>query len=207
MVTQNSDNGWQDPQYAWARNVTTWAAQIRYCEADGINDCDTHTSESVWRYVLDSFDEWYNPEYTLNYSATWFSLVPVDVSVDFVHNGVTITNNGWSPTYTFSNNTSFTFSYSFPDGTTWSIDTFVNRLIKPIIVYDPTTSTPWNVAATLTGDNVDQFTITNNSGSNVYMFTENGFFYIYIHRSIREYLICNCYCYMDRMKIRNGNNR
>ena len=47
MVTQNDDNGGQDPQYPWARYVTTSSAQIRFCEQDVAGDCDTHANESV----------------------------------------------------------------------------------------------------------------------------------------------------------------
>ncbi len=34
MVTQNSDNGAQDPEYSWAKNITTNSANIRFCEQD-----------------------------------------------------------------------------------------------------------------------------------------------------------------------------
>ena len=47
MVTQNSDNWGQDPQYARARDVTTAAADIRYCEADAWWVCNSHTNEIV----------------------------------------------------------------------------------------------------------------------------------------------------------------
>jgi hypothetical protein len=56
MVTQNDDDGGQDPQYPWARNITTTAAQYRYCEQDGNNVCNSHTSEWVRRFSLPAPD-------------------------------------------------------------------------------------------------------------------------------------------------------
>lgn len=47
MVTQNDDNGGQDPQYAWARYIDTSDPEFRYCEQDTADDCDSHTSEKV----------------------------------------------------------------------------------------------------------------------------------------------------------------
>ncbi|MDD9953415.1 MAG: Ig-like domain-containing protein [Candidatus Woesearchaeota archaeon] len=48
MVTQNDDDGGQDPQYPWARNVVAGGMDFRYCEQDGNDDCDTHTGELVY---------------------------------------------------------------------------------------------------------------------------------------------------------------
>lgn len=45
MVTQNDDNGGQDPQYAWAQSVATTGMEYRYCEEDAGNVCNTHTGE------------------------------------------------------------------------------------------------------------------------------------------------------------------
>ncbi|RME78579.1 DNRLRE domain-containing protein [Candidatus Woesearchaeota archaeon] len=53
MVTQNDDDGNQDPQYAWARDVNTTTPDIRYCEQDGADDCDTHTSEFVMWFTME----------------------------------------------------------------------------------------------------------------------------------------------------------
>lgn len=49
MVTQNSDNWWQDPQYPRARNITNSSAEIRYCESDAWWVCNSHTNEDVMR--------------------------------------------------------------------------------------------------------------------------------------------------------------
>jgi hypothetical protein len=53
MVTQNDDNGGQDPQYAWARNVTSTGMQFRYCEADAGNVCNTHLDELTYWFALE----------------------------------------------------------------------------------------------------------------------------------------------------------
>jgi hypothetical protein len=55
MVTQNDDDGGQDPQYPRARNVTTTTMQFRYCEQDDINVCNSHTSERVHWFALDAY--------------------------------------------------------------------------------------------------------------------------------------------------------
>jgi hypothetical protein len=52
-VYQNSDTGGQDPQYPWARSVTSTQADVRYCEQDGLGDCDTHSGEDVSWFVLE----------------------------------------------------------------------------------------------------------------------------------------------------------
>ncbi|MCP3684065.1 MAG: hypothetical protein GY861_15395, partial [bacterium] len=46
-VTQNDDDGPQDPQYPWARSITNTGFDFRYCEQDGNDDCDTHNTEIV----------------------------------------------------------------------------------------------------------------------------------------------------------------
>ncbi|MCF7865842.1 hypothetical protein K9M18_00200 [Candidatus Woesearchaeota archaeon] len=53
MVTQNDDNGAQDPEYAWARSLTGSGMQYRYCEADGADYCDSHTGEVVNWFALE----------------------------------------------------------------------------------------------------------------------------------------------------------
>ncbi|MFP4402692.1 MAG: hypothetical protein ACLFPL_05700, partial [Candidatus Nanoarchaeia archaeon] len=54
LVMQNSDNGGQDPQYPWARNVLSTGADIRYCEADAGGVCDGHAAETVrWLSIED----------------------------------------------------------------------------------------------------------------------------------------------------------
>jgi hypothetical protein len=53
MVTQNDDDGGQDPEYAWARAVTTTGFEFRYCESDGGDVCNSHTSEVVVWFALE----------------------------------------------------------------------------------------------------------------------------------------------------------
>jgi hypothetical protein len=53
MVTQNDDNGGNDPQYAWARLVTGSGMQYRYCESDNADVCDGHTGETVNWFALE----------------------------------------------------------------------------------------------------------------------------------------------------------
>lgn len=50
-VMVNSENGPQDPAYPWARNINPTQAEIRYCEADTANYCDTHNGE-ITRWIL-----------------------------------------------------------------------------------------------------------------------------------------------------------
>lgn len=49
MVEVNEESGGQDGKYDWARFLTGTGADIRYCEHDGVGDCDTHNAEvSHW---------------------------------------------------------------------------------------------------------------------------------------------------------------
>lgn len=58
LVMQNSDNGGEDPQYPWARLVSSTDAQIRYCEADAGGVCNAHTDETVrWLSIEDGLIE------------------------------------------------------------------------------------------------------------------------------------------------------
>ena len=70
LVAQNSDAGAQDPQYPWAKSVTTTGAQVRYCEQDGIGVCDGHAAETiVWLALEDG------PIYINNLSSSLVSTV------------------------------------------------------------------------------------------------------------------------------------
>ncbi len=54
LVGVNTESGGQDPVYPGARNLITTGADIRYCEQDGANDCDTHNAEGTrWMAVED----------------------------------------------------------------------------------------------------------------------------------------------------------
>lgn len=56
MVTQNDDDGGQDPQYAWARDVDTSTPDFRYCEQDAADVCHSHTSEFVMWFTMEQGD-------------------------------------------------------------------------------------------------------------------------------------------------------
>lgn len=97
MVTQNDDNGAQDPQYSWARYVTTSSAQIRYCEQDGEGDCDSHNGEAVMWFTVpeggifipgtlqaDTYDEQANltgMDYASFINETVYSISSINVTV------------------------------------------------------------------------------------------------------------------------------
>ncbi len=53
MVTQNDDDGAQDPEYAWARNITGSGMDFRYCEEDDGTTCNTHTGEKTYWFALE----------------------------------------------------------------------------------------------------------------------------------------------------------
>ena len=53
MVAQNSDNGGEDPQYPWARNVTTSGMDFRFCEQDDATTCNSHISENIHWFALE----------------------------------------------------------------------------------------------------------------------------------------------------------
>lgn len=53
MVTQNTESGSQDGQYAWARSVTSLGMDFRYCEQDGGTTCNTHNAETVHWFAVE----------------------------------------------------------------------------------------------------------------------------------------------------------
>ncbi len=53
LVAEVTESGAQDPQYPWARDVTSTGADIRYCEADTGGYCDTHNSETMVYLALE----------------------------------------------------------------------------------------------------------------------------------------------------------
>ena len=54
FVMANSENGGQDPSYPWAKGLTSSGGNIRYCEADGANYCDSHNGEVTKWFVLEN---------------------------------------------------------------------------------------------------------------------------------------------------------
>lgn len=91
---------------------------------------------------------------------------------------VTITNNGGSAAYTFTDNGSFTFEFVDAAGNAGSATATVNNidLVAPsaTIAYSTTAPTNQNVTATISTSEL--VTITNNNGSSSYSFTNNGSF-------------------------------
>jgi hypothetical protein len=81
MVTQNDDNGPEDPQYAWARNVSSTGMQYRFCEADAGNVCHTHTGETVYWFAVNNVTNatvqrhfrWRDDTTDLNTSGGWLA--------------------------------------------------------------------------------------------------------------------------------------
>ncbi|MDD2537208.1 MAG: hypothetical protein PHU61_01805, partial [Candidatus Absconditabacteria bacterium] len=116
---------------------------------------------------------------TINYSTTGNTSEDVIASISFNKTGVTITNNGGSPSYVFIGNGSFTFEFMDAYGNTGSTTATVNWIDKTAVVgtinYSTTGNTNEDVIANITF-NKTGVTITNNGGSANYTFTENGSF-------------------------------
>ncbi|MCI8466877.1 MAG: hypothetical protein HFI08_01595, partial [Bacilli bacterium] len=119
------------------------------------------------------------PVATIHYDKTFITNQSVVASITFDKANVTITNNGGSDTYTFTENGKFIFEFVDEAGNKGSAEanvTWINKnLPNAIITYDKNTLTNQNVTATITFDR-DNVTITNNNGLNTYTFTENGEF-------------------------------
>ncbi len=92
---------------------------------------------------------------------------------------ITVTNNGGSTSYTFTENGTFTFEFTDKAGNKGTATATVTWIDKkaPVatITYSTQDTTSENVTATITFDKTN-VTITNNSGNNTYTFTENGTF-------------------------------
>ena len=100
-------------------------------------------------------------------------------NITFNKTGVTITNNGGSANYTFTENGSFTFEFEDAYGNTGNTTAIVNWIDKSAVIgtinYSTTGNTNEDVTATLSF-NKTGVNITNNGGSASYIFTENGNF-------------------------------
>ncbi len=124
--------------------------------------------------------DWINkkaPVGTISYNIT--SLTNKDVIATLnVGDGITITNNNGSRTYTFTNNGEFTFEFVDNAGNKGTAVATVNWIDKVApkgkITYDISEKTEGPVTATLSVDK--DVTITNNGGSLKYTFTQNGEF-------------------------------
>ena len=92
---------------------------------------------------------------------------------------ITITNNDGKDTYVFKENGEFTFEFIDENGNKGSALASVNWIDKipptATITYDITEETDKSVTATLSGFS-EKVTIVNNSGSDKYVFNDNGEF-------------------------------
>ncbi|MDD3867965.1 MAG: hypothetical protein PHR46_00010 [Candidatus Absconditabacteria bacterium] len=116
---------------------------------------------------------------TISYSTTGNTNEDVTASIAFNKTGVTVTNNGGSANYTFTENGSFTFEFEDAYGNTGNTTAIVNWIDKSAVIgtinYSTTGNTNEDVTATLSF-NKTGVNITNNGGSASYIFTENGNF-------------------------------
>ncbi|MBU0894114.1 MAG: hypothetical protein KKF48_01455 [Nanoarchaeota archaeon] len=53
MVSMNGNSGGQDPKSPWARDVNTATPDVRQCEQDGANDCDSHNSNPAAWFTME----------------------------------------------------------------------------------------------------------------------------------------------------------
>ncbi len=114
------------------------------------------------------------PVGTITYSTTNPTNQNVTASISFDKEDVTITNNGGNNTYTFTENSEFTFEFIDKVGNTGTakahVDWIDRKLPIATITYDINTLTNRDVVATITFDknNVEV------EGGNTHTFTENG---------------------------------
>ena len=160
-----TNNGWSS-NYTFTDNGTF---TFNFSDAAGNTGSTTATVNNIdksWVY------------WTINYSTTWITNGNVIATISLNRTG-TITNNGWSTSYTFTWNGTFAFTYIDVLGNTWSTTATVNNIDKVapsgVVSYSTTWATNGNVIATLTWLS-ESVTITNNGWSGNYTFTWNGTF-------------------------------
>ena len=117
------------------------------------------------------------PVGTVSYNITTATNQDVIATLN-VSDGVTVTNNGGSKTYTFRENGTFTFEFVDGAGNKGTATATVNWINKEVptgtITYNISNMTNKDVIATL---NVrDGIRVVNNNGSKIYTFKENGSF-------------------------------
>jgi hypothetical protein len=54
FVMVQEETGAQDGKYPWAKSITTTGADIRYCEEDAANVCNSHNAENTAWFALES---------------------------------------------------------------------------------------------------------------------------------------------------------
>ncbi len=111
---------------------------------------------------------------TVSYDVSSATSGNVTASVSFNKSWVTVTNNGGKVDYFFTNNGEFTFEFIDSYGNTGTAKATVDRIDKTsptaTVEYSLISLTSGNVVATLTWFS-ELLTITNNGGSNTYVFT------------------------------------
>ena len=120
-----------------------------------------------------------NPTAGLKYNITELTNQDVTVTLVDPSTSITITNNDGKDSYVFTQNGEFTFEFVDEFGNTGSKTAKVDWIDKIIptatIHYNITEKTTKEVTATIS-DFSEEVTIINNSGNDVYTFTENGSF-------------------------------
>ncbi len=120
-----------------------------------------------------------SPTASVIYSKTDLTNENVIVTLVNPSEEITITNNNGSNSYTFTENGEFTFEFVDKAGNIGTITAKVENIDKTAptakVEYSTTELTNEDVIVTLVNPS-EEITITNNNGSNVYTFTENGEF-------------------------------
>ena len=118
------------------------------------------------------------PNGSLSYSTTELTNEDVVVSITFDKENVRVTNNDGKTEYIFKENGEFTFEYIDEAGNEGRTTAYVNWIDKVapnvLVTYDPETETTGPVTATIYSN--EDIKITNNNGSDTYIFNENGSF-------------------------------
>lgn len=118
------------------------------------------------------------PNGSLSYSTTELTNEDVVVSITFDKENVRVTNNDGKTEYIFKENGEFTFEYVDEAGNEGRTTAYVNWIDKVapnvFVTYNPETETTGPVTATIYSN--ENIKITNNNGSNTYIFNENGSF-------------------------------
>ncbi|MGE5416597.1 MAG: hypothetical protein ACM3UZ_07530, partial [Acidobacteriota bacterium] len=156
------------------------------------NGSSKYTFTANGSFKFDFVDSSGNPG-SATATVNWIDKIPPTASVTYnpptATNGtvvatmvpsepVTVTNNNGSLSYTFTANGTFTFSFKDAAGHVGSVIATVSWIgstaTSTTITYSPNTLTSGNVVASLVSNK--PITVTNNGGSNVYTFADNGSF-------------------------------
>ena len=156
----------------WSANYTfTWNGTFTFNFVDAAGN--TWSTIATVNNIDKSIPTW-----IISYSTTWITNGNVIAILTWLSEYVTIINNWWSNSYTFTNNGTFTFNFVDAAGNTWSTIATVNNIDKSWVYWTINYSTTWatsgNVIATITLNKTG--TITNNWWSFSYPFTWNGNF-------------------------------